>query len=264
MKPDPRLVALVDATLHRDDRVVDQLVALLDQHPREHGALDRAVEVLQREDRHLVALLGELAGEPGDHPAEGDDGSVLTLERFGDGAVDLAAQRGLDAEQRVVAHVEPEHLLLELQPLGLVELELGDGDALVEARIGRLGEVAEQAHHALVALAATDHGGVDDLFEHHQQALARQAEVVERTGLDQRLDRSLVEHGFGHSLDEVVERLERSVGVAFGEQLGDEALAHVADGRQAEGDRARAADRQLDVLGHLVRATARRSPSPNG
>ena len=36
--------------------------------------------------------------------------------------------------------------------------------------------VAEQAHHALVALAPADHGGVDHLLEHRQQAAARMTE----------------------------------------------------------------------------------------
>ena len=71
-------------------------------------------------------------------------------------------------------HVQAEHLLLEPQPVALVELESRDGDALVEAAVaGVAAEVAEQAHHALVALAAAHERGVDDLLEHHQQALAR-------------------------------------------------------------------------------------------
>ena len=52
--------------------------------PREHRDLDRAVEVLEDEDRHLVALLGELAGQVGDHPAECNMRAVVALERLGD------------------------------------------------------------------------------------------------------------------------------------------------------------------------------------
>src|SRR6478735_3456297 len=185
-EPDTALVALVEAALHRDDLVVEQLVAVLHQRAREHRHLHRTAEVLQREDGHLVALLGELARQTGDHPADGEHAPVLAVERLGHRAVDLAAQRRLGAEQRVVADVQAEHLLLELQPVALVELVLGDGDALGEAAV-LAGEhvVAEQAHHALVAFAPAHQCRVDDLLEDHQQAAARMVQVVERTGLDQ-------------------------------------------------------------------------------
>ena len=73
------------------------------------------------------------------------------------------------------------------------------------------------------------------------------AEPIERAGLDQRLDGALVEHRLGHTLGEVVERRERAVLVALGEQLLDQPLADVADRRQPERDRARAAERQRDA-----------------
>ena len=66
--------------------------------------------------------------------------------------LDLAAQRRLDAEQRVVGHVQPEHLLLVAQLVGLVELDVGDRQPLVEAAVAAsspaAAPVAEQAHHA--------------------------------------------------------------------------------------------------------------------
>ena len=80
--------------------------------------------------------------------------------RSSDRVLDLAPQRRLDAEQRMIGHVQPEHLLLEAQLLGLVELEVGDRGALVEPVADVAGvaavvaPVAEQAHHALLALAA--------------------------------------------------------------------------------------------------------------
>jgi hypothetical protein len=168
-EPDADIVALVDATLHRDDRVIDQLVPQLDQRPREHGDLHRAVQVLQHEDGHLVALLRELAGQVGDHAPQNQHRAVVTLERLGDATVDLAAQCRLNAEQGVIGHVQPEHLLLEAQAVALVELVVGNGDALVEAETGLAADLAEQAHHTLVTFTSPDQRGVDDLFEHHQR-----------------------------------------------------------------------------------------------
>ena len=52
--------------------VVDQLVAELDERPRKDGDLDGTVEVFEDEHRHLVALLGELAGQVGDDAQERD------------------------------------------------------------------------------------------------------------------------------------------------------------------------------------------------
>ena len=60
----------VEAALHGDDHVVGELVPLFGQRAREHGHLDRRFEVLEHEHRHLVALLGELAGQPGDDAAD--------------------------------------------------------------------------------------------------------------------------------------------------------------------------------------------------
>ena len=129
---DADVVALVDPTLDGDDRVVDQLVTELHQGTREDRDFDRAVEVLEDEHRHLVTLLGELAGHVGDDAAEHQHRAVLALGRLGDAAVDLAPQRRLDAEQRVIGHVQAEHLLLEAQPIALVELVDRHGDTLVE------------------------------------------------------------------------------------------------------------------------------------
>ena len=52
---------------------------------------------------------------------------------------------------------------------------------------------------------------VDDRLEHEEQALAWVAERVERAGLDERLDRPLVEHDRVDALAEVVEVDERTL-----------------------------------------------------
>ena len=65
------------------------------------------------------------------------------------------------------------------------------------------------------------------------------AERVEGTGLDQRLDGALVEHDRVDPAAEVVEVAEGPAGVALGHDPLDQALAHVAHGRQPEDDRPR-------------------------
>ena len=120
--------------------------------------------------------------------------------------------------------------------------------------------VAEQAHHALLALAAAGQRRVGDVLEHAEQALAGVAERVEGAGLDQRLDGPLVEHRLGHPLGEVVEAGERAVGVALGEQQVDEPGADVAHRRQPERDRARGCRAAAATpVGHLVGRAGRRS-----
>ena len=129
----------------------------------------RAVEILQHEHRHLVTFLGELAGHVGDHSPEDQHGAVVALGRLGNAAVDLAPQRRLDPQQRMVGDVQAEHLLLEAQPVALVELVVGDRDTLVEPFDAVATEVAEQAHHALITFATAYERAVDDLLEDHQQ-----------------------------------------------------------------------------------------------
>ena len=163
---------------------------MLGHRLREDHHLDRRLEVLQDEDGHQVALLGPLALQAGDHAADDAHRAVLDLGEVGDGAVGPAAQRRLGAHQRVVAHVEAEHLLLEREPLASCRTR-GRGSAAARRTPAPPSlELAEQRHHAHVALAAAGEGVVDDLLEHGEQALAGVAERVEAAGLDERLDAS--------------------------------------------------------------------------
>ena len=178
----------------------------------------------------------------------------------------LRLSAALDPEQRVIGDVQAEHLLLGPQTVALVELDVGDRRALVEACSlrGSLVPVAEQAHHAAVTLTPAFERDVDDLLEGSEQPAPGVAEAVEGAGLDQRLDRALVEHWFGDTLGELVERRELAVRVALGDEQVDEGLADVAHRREPERDRARAADRQRDVGRHTIGGRARRSRRPIG
>ena len=220
----------------------------------EHEHLDRRPEVLEDECGHQLAPLGVAADERGDHPPDGADlavapepsrRGVVELLQIGDGALGEPGQRPLDAPQRMVAHVEPEHLLLEGQALGLGELGVGNGDpdvavpdrtAADAVAVAETLERGEQRRDAGLLLAPALEGAVDDLLEDQTEALAGMAERVEGAGLDERLHRPLVEHHRVDALAEVVEVGERAVRVALGHDALDQALAHVADGGQAEDD----------------------------
>ena len=86
----------------------------------------------------------------------------------------------------MVAHVEAEHLLLEGQALRLVELVVGNGDALVGSGPLALGaEAREQVELSFGFSPATTEDAVDDLLEHHEQPASGVAEAVEGTALDE-------------------------------------------------------------------------------
>ena len=69
-------------------------------------------------------------------PTQRTSPSLAALAELGDGGVDVAGEGRLHALERVVAQVEPEHLLLERQPHRLGELLVGDRDpGVVEDRL---------------------------------------------------------------------------------------------------------------------------------
>ena len=150
----------------------------------------------------------------------------------------MAGQRRLEAHERVVAHVEAEHLLLEGEPLRLVELGVGDGDlGAAPAGVGLLLlEDGEEGGDAEVLLSTALERPVDDLLEDEAQALAWVAERVEGASLDQRLHRPLVQDDRVDPRAEVEDVLEGPVGLALGHDALDEALADVAHGGQPEHD----------------------------
>ena len=99
---------------------------------------------------HGVAVLGHLALQRGDQPADRHHrpvrAAVVRHER-GDRAVRGRGQDVLEPRQRVVGHVEPEHLALEREPLLLVPVRQvrdvhGERQATGAVAVGRTGEVA--------------------------------------------------------------------------------------------------------------------------
>ena len=165
-----------------DDRVGVEELAVLEHRLREHHHLDGGREILEHERGHEIAALRVLARETGDDTGDVADRTVVELGEIGDRALDVAAQRGFGAHERMVAHVEAEHLLLGAQLLRLVEVDVGDRQPVVEhgAVVGGAAAEVEQAHRSLVALAPAAQRRVDDRLEHLEQTLARMAERVER------------------------------------------------------------------------------------
>ena len=133
----------------------------------------------------------------GDDAGDRAHRAVVEVGELGDRALDVAAQRPLGAHQRVVAHVEAEHLLLGAQPLGLVELEVGDrrGGRRTPARVAgrrRPGRTGSSCPARVRAGAAA---------RRRRSARTRGSRPLrgwpsesKRAAVDQRLDRALVEH----------------------------------------------------------------------
>ena len=138
----------------------------------------------------------------------------------------------------MLAHVEAEHLLLEREAVLLAELEIRDVHPIDEASLGLLlDRVAEQAHDPRFALATTGDGALDDALEHGAESLAGVTERVEPAGLDERLDRPLVQRDRVDPFAEVEEVGERSALLARRDDVHDHAFADVAHRRQPEPDR---------------------------
>jgi len=138
-----------------------------------------------------------------------------------------------DVGERVVRHVNAEELLLPAEEL----LSRGLRPRRRRGDRGLHGEI-EQRHlpgEAVLRLAlAGREGGVQagELGE-------ARAERVAGAGLDERLEHALVVALQVDPAAEVLERTERAVGVAGGDDVLDRALADVLDRAEAEADRLR-------------------------
>ena len=211
-------------------------------------------------DGPRVALLGHLALHPGQDAADRDDLRVrpvacpwprlgLVGHQVGERAVALPGEDVLDAEQRVVGDVEPEHLALEGQQRRSCPTPPA-GTRHVEGRLAP-SVVAEAPNRRVLPdrLVALD---VDRPRRRPARApstrpLRGVAERVERARLDQRLDGPLVADHRGHLAQEVGEAGERALRLAGRDDRLDHVVADVADRGQAEPD---------------VRADRRRSRRP--
>ena len=140
----------------------------------------------------------------------------------------------LNAEQRVVADIEAEHVALERQLLALFPLLLGDRRQHSELHRALSVEAAEERVLALRLLTLLIDEGVDVHLVHAHQPTAAVPERVERAGLGQRLDRALVAHHDWHLAQEVLKRAVASVCLAGGDDPVDHVGADVADRGQAE------------------------------
>src|SRR5262249_30569076 len=144
----------------------------------------------------------------------------------------------------MLADIEAEHLLLVSEPGPLVELGVGDRDALVEplprvtGGVGVAAVAAEQAHDPGVTLASPGEREVDDLLVHMQESLTRMSEGVEGPCFDERLDRAFVEALLADALAEAKDLGDRPAVLPGGDDVLDEPLADIAHRRHPEPDRA--------------------------
>ena len=104
-----------------------------------------------------------------------------------------------------------------------------------DARVVGL-ETREQRRDAGILLASPLESPVHDVFCDEAETLPRMTQRVERTRLDERLDRPLVEHDGVDAPAEVVEVGERPVCLALDDDALDETLTDVSDRRESEDD----------------------------
>ncbi len=176
-----------------------------------------------------------LAGHPGHETADRHHRAVAALVERRDRAVDGRRERVLDAEQRVVRHVQPEHLaLVGEQDLLVPLLDIADDDG-AEADLRRDG-VAEQVvlPDRLGALGVNR--VVHRLEMDREQPAAGVPERVERAGLDQRLHDALVADDGVDLAEEVTEVGVRAGRPARTHDGGHHVVPDVADRGQPETD----------------------------
>ena len=208
------VVAEVDPGLQDDDGVVIEQGAVLGHGLREDEHLDRGLEVLEHEGRHELALLGVAPAQVGDHPADrrtwpspkppgpAPPGMAVASRSTSRSSAKVQstsrAERPLEAHEGVVAHVQAEHLLLEGQALGLVELGVGD----LDAGVGEAGARCRAAPGSRAAKSETTPASCSRRRSRVRSTISSKTRQRPFGGgrgsrsprLDQRLDRALVEH----------------------------------------------------------------------
>ena len=250
------LALVVDAAGDEEDLAVPPGRGGLLVESREDDDLDRALEVLQRDDRHRRLGLGDDGPDAG-HDAADDD--ALAVERLvaqvarvgGHEPPDLLG----DLAHRVLRQVQPEQLLLPAQALADGDLGRGGERPLEGGGVGRA--QVEQRGLARDPVALGRLRGGDRIVE-PEQDLGRMAERAERADLGQRLEHLAVGQPQVDPGAEIGQRAERAALVAGGDDRLDRALADVLDREQAEPDGV-ALDGELEVAAMDVRAAGPRS-----
>ncbi len=229
------LAPMVDPPGDEEDRALDPRPDRLLPRPREDDDLDRALDVLHRDDGHRRPRLRHHRPDAGDD--RGDD-DPLAVERF---VVEVARVGGDelphgpgDLAHRVLGEVQPEQLLLPAETLAHRRLGRHRQRRLEGGRLGRA-EV-EQRRLAGDAIALDRLGRRHRVVEAEEDP-GRRPERRERPDLRQRLDHLAVDEAEVDPGAEVGQRAELAALVAGGDDRLDRALADVLDGEEAEADR---------------------------
>ena len=246
------------AALDEHDHVVGQAGGHLLVGLGEDQHLRAALEVLEGEARHAVALLGLDEAQPDDDPAHRDLalGQLRQLARGGGGHL---RQLGLEALEGVAGDEEAERLLLVGQPLAF--RPVGEVAHPLRRRVG-LRRAAARAARAgstgpVVAVALPLLPDVHRPVEGVQQRGPPPVEAVEAAALDEALHHAPVDRAQVDPLAEVEQRAEGLAAPPHLQHRLHRALAHVLDRGQPEADGVAdvaANDREVDVrLVHVRR-----------
>ena len=191
-----RLLPAVEPALHQQDRVIGEQGRAAGVGGGEEQHLDRAFEVLQRGRGPWAALPGDLALHPGQDPADGDRLAVAAAARARPRSASSAAEDSSCATEQSVPLARrcstpsrgwsetyrPSISRSNASRVALSHSPSGTGTSKVASASVSCPN-SESWPYRLVALDV-DHR-VDRLLVNEHEALARVAERVEGTGLDQ-------------------------------------------------------------------------------
>ena len=163
-------------------------------------------------------------------------GPAVVARQRGDRAVGRPGQDVLDAEERVVGHVQAEHLALGGQQCLLVPLRPRGPGARTDRRRARRRRGRRTASPARSPPGACRNHGVDGALVDGDQTAPGVPEGVERAGLDQRLDRPLVADHAGTLRRKSSKEAYRPFSLAGRHDRVDDVGADVADRGEAEPD----------------------------
>ena len=219
----------VHLALDHEDLVRLKQKPRLLEHAREKHDVDGSREVLQRRVSHDLALSRHHAAHLAHQPCDPHLGVLQGARHLDRLRVGEPGKLSGDAPQRVIAQVEAQQLFLE--PQLFVACHRGDIDRqTVVVSLGlRRSNHFEQRRLPRLAIAAGPLGPADGVVQRRDQPRPL-AQRVTRTRLDQRLQHSPVDVLDRRSpLAKVLERLERAVGVAHGDDALHGVPADVLD-----------------------------------
>src|SRR6056297_169435 len=185
------IVVVADLSLHHDHLVGLQELPIFKEGFRKQGRLDPRAPVVQRDETHGGAGAG-FHGALGNHQPRDPLGRLVRFQ-IGNGGADKPPNLFLVFIKRVTGQVQPQRVLLTLQPLLLGPLA-HTGHVLVGvATIARLEHFTEHIHHANGFVPGLLAGLLNGLIDAGHQLSPAGAKLIHGAAPDQRFHGALVD-----------------------------------------------------------------------